>query len=80
MLWRYDDKLYILGCRDAYGKDLIDISTFDLNTETWDTLTFKSSHVPPPRSDFAHTRIGEILIIFGGTFLIIYLWVCTTLT
>lgn len=63
----YDDKLYILGGRDREGKDLIDIYTYDLKTEQWNPLIFKSTDAPSPRSEFAHTRMGEIFIIFGGT-------------
>jgi N-acetylneuraminic acid mutarotase len=63
----YDDKLYILGGMDISGNDLIDISTFDLETERWNSITYKSSYAPSPRSELAHTRMGEILIIFGGS-------------
>jgi N-acetylneuraminic acid mutarotase len=62
----YDEKLYILGGKDVKGNDLIDFYTFDLKTETWSTLTTKSTQNPSPRSEFAHARVGEILIIYGG--------------
>jgi N-acetylneuraminic acid mutarotase len=62
----YDEKLYILGGKDIQGNDLINVMAFDLKTETWNTLNVKSSLPPSPRSEFAHTRIGEILIMFGG--------------
>ena len=41
--------------------------TFDLKTEKWISETYKSRYAPSPRSEFAHTRMGEILIIFGGS-------------
>lgn len=40
--------------------------TFDLETEDWETYLAKSDIAPSPRSEFAHARNGEILIIFGG--------------
>lgn len=63
----YNDKLYIFGGVDKYGSDLIDMTTFDIKTETWTPLLIHSNHAPVARSEFAYTRMGEILVIFGGS-------------
>lgn len=62
----YDEKLYIFGGIDKEGNYLMNIETLDLNAKTWKPLTIKSTLSPTPRSEFAYTRIGEILVIFGG--------------
>ena len=63
----FNDNLYILGGKNKEGNDLGDMYTFDLKTEAWKPLIFESNDALSPRSEFAHTRMGEILIIFGGT-------------
>jgi hypothetical protein len=44
----------------------MDIWAFDLKTEDWEPFYTISTINPAPRSEFAYTRTGEILIIFGG--------------
>ncbi len=39
---------------------------YNINEEDWNAVSFKSSLVPSPRSDFAHARYLEDFIIFGG--------------
>jgi N-acetylneuraminic acid mutarotase len=40
--------------------------SFDIETETWSPAPVKSTIVPVARSDFAHGKIEENLIMFGG--------------
>lgn len=39
---------------------------FDLDIEEWNPVPIQSTTVPPPRSEFAHSRVEEIIIMFGG--------------
>lgn len=38
---------------------------FNLKSEVWNELMI-SSHVPSPRKNFSHTKIGNTMFIFGG--------------
>jgi hypothetical protein len=40
--------------------------SFDLETEVWSSVIIKSTIIPEPRSDFAHGKIEENLLMFGG--------------
>jgi N-acetylneuraminic acid mutarotase len=40
--------------------------SYDINKENWSPISFKSSVVPSPRSELAHTRYQDDFIIFGG--------------
>jgi hypothetical protein len=44
----------------------MDMWSYDINKEIWSAISFKSSVVPSPRSEFAHTRYQDDFIIFGG--------------
>jgi hypothetical protein len=39
---------------------------YDINEEDWNAVSFKSSLVPSPRSDFSHARYLDDFITFGG--------------
>lgn len=43
-----------------------DIWTFDLHSNHWEPITTQADILAEPRSEFASTRVGEILIVFGG--------------
>jgi N-acetylneuraminic acid mutarotase len=62
----YDDKLYIFGGIDKEGNYLLSMETYNIKIEKWQSFAINSSHSPAPRVDFAYTRTGEILVIFGG--------------
>jgi hypothetical protein len=40
--------------------------TYDINKEIWSPVSYKSSVVPSPRSEFSHSRYQDDFIIFGG--------------
>ncbi len=40
--------------------------SFDINKRNWSPILAESSTLPPPRSDFAHARFQDNLVIFGG--------------
>ncbi len=40
--------------------------TYDISREFWSPVSFKSSVLPSPRSEFAHARYQDDFIIFGG--------------
>jgi hypothetical protein len=40
--------------------------TFDIREENWSSVPLKSSIVPSPRSEFAHARYQDSIIIYGG--------------
>ena len=44
---------------------MIDIWKFNINTEIWEPYAAQGSQ-PSARSEFAHARNGESIIIFGG--------------
>jgi hypothetical protein len=44
----------------------MDMWSYDINKEEWSPISFQSSVVPSPRSDFAHVRNQDDFIIFGG--------------
>lgn len=44
----------------------MDIWNYHLNKESWSPVSYQSSVVPSPRSEFAHARYQDDFIIFGG--------------
>ena len=45
---------------------LIDMWEYDLFAQEWEPLRSQSKTLPTPRSDFAHTKINDTFLMFGG--------------
>lgn len=66
----YNENLYILGGKNKQGKkyeicSIIDIWKFNIKEEIWSPQLVQSIE-PSGRSEFSHTKSGDILVIFGG--------------
>jgi hypothetical protein len=53
---------------------------YDINEGDWSPVSFKSSVVPSPRSEFAHSRYQDGFIIFGGKVDIEYIMISINTT
>jgi N-acetylneuraminic acid mutarotase len=67
----YDNSLYIFGGVNNEGDQyelfrLLDMWSYNLDLVKWSPVQIQSTVIPQPRSDFAHSRLDEYIVLFGG--------------